>query len=175
MRENGTASIVNSRFMLLTTFQFTVPDDYDHTTQLASFAKKNRKKFYFYNKNITDANFSKATNKLTPGKVYEVKTFKITERVTSRNCLAFLKTQKAILVGAQGISAVWQQAKEQFFKGKWTVSFDEKSVLWRSTDGYHQVPYIDRNSDGNWNFDLGYFGYIWDEDECLFCVCDLSS
>ncbi len=118
---------VDSRFTLSTTFQFTVPDNYNHPTRLASFSRENRTKFYFYNDNITDENFKNATNKLTPGKTYEVKIFGIAKRVISEDCLAFLKTQKAILVGAQGISVVWQQAKEQFPKGKWTISFDEKS------------------------------------------------
>ncbi len=163
------------RFALLTTFQFTVPDDYNHPTQLASFAKENREKFYSYNNNITDANFARATNKLTPGKTYGAKIFGITQRVTSEDCLAFLKTQKAILVGAQGISVVWQQAKEQFSKGKWTVSFDEKDALWQDAVGYHGVPYVSQYSGGGWDFVLGYFEGGWRGDRCLLCVRDLSA
>ncbi len=163
------------RFILSTTFQFTVPENYNHPTQLASFEKENRKKFYFYNDNITDANCAKATNKLIPGKTYEAKIFGITKQVTSEDCLAFLKTQKAILVGAQGISIVWQQAKEQFPKGKWTVSFDEKDALWQDADGYHRVPRMDQLSVGDWCFVLGYFGDAWDDDYCFLCVRDLSA
>ena len=163
------------RFPLLTTFQFTVPENYVHATQLASFAKENREKFYFYNDNITDANFAKVTNKLTSGKIYEAKIFGITERVTSEDCLVFLKTQKAILVGAQGISIVWQQAKEQFPKGKWTVSFDEKDALWQDADGYHRVPYVRQRSDGDWHFFLGNFEFDWYDDDCVLCLRDLSA
>src|SRR3989344_7322656 len=103
---------VAPRFSLLSTFQITIPEDYDHATQLASFSKENREKFYSYNNSITDVNYAGVTNKLTPGKTYEVKIFGITQRVPSEDCLAFLKTQTAVLVGAQGISVVWQQAKE---------------------------------------------------------------
>ena len=176
--ERNTLAGVNtadSRFSLLTTFQFTVPENYNHSTQLASFSKENRKKFYSYNSDITDANYAKATNKLVPGKTYEAKIFGITERVTSENCLAFLKTQKAILVGAQGISIAWQQAKEQFPKGKWTVSFDEKDALWRDAVGHHRVPHMSQDSDGDWHFDLGCFEHGWSDDYCLLCVCDLST
>jgi len=159
----------------LAIFRFTVPENYVHATQLASFAKENRKKFYFYNDNITDVNFKRATNKLIPGKTYEAKVFGITKRVTSEDCLAFLKTQKAILVGAQGISVAWQQVKEQFPKGKYTVSFDEKDALWRDDDGSRRVPYVYQISDGDWAFDLGRFENAWIDDYCLLCIRDLSA
>lgn len=168
-------NIADPHFALLNTFQFTVPENYDHATQLASFAKENREKFYFYNDDITDTNFAKATNKLTPGKTYEAKIFGITKQVASEDCLAFLKTQKAILVGAQGISVVWQQAKENFPKGKYTVSFDEKNALWRDAFGYYGVPYMYRCLDGGWVFSLGYFEDGWRGDYCVLCVRDLSA
>ena len=169
-------NVVVSRFSLLSSLQFTVPKDYNHPTQLASFAKENRKKFYFYNDNITDRNFAKVTNKLVPGKTYEAKIFKITKRVTSEDCLAFLKkTQKAIFVGAQGISVVWQQAKEQFPKGKWTVSFDEKDAFWQDADGRRRVPFVGRGVGGAWDFDLGRFEGDWDDGDCLLCLFDLSA
>lgn len=172
---NQDSPITDPRFSLLTTFQFTVPKNYTHATQLASFAKENREKFYSYNDNIADANFARATNKLTPGKTYEAKIFGITKRVASEDCLAFLKTQKAILVGAQGISVIWQQAKENFPKGKWTVSFDEKETLWQDAFGDRRVPRVFRYSDDVWLFNLGYFEGVWVGDFCLLCVCDLSA
>lgn len=171
----GTVGVADPSFSLLTTFQFTVPENYNHPTQLSSFAKENRKKFYSYNDNIADANFAKATNQLTPGKVYEAKIFEITKQVSSDDCLSFLQTQEAILVGAQGISVVWQQAKEQFPKGKWTVSFDEKNSLWQDADGGHGVPFMGRYLGGDWYFILGFFGLDWFDGYCLLCVRDLSA
>ena len=170
-----------ANFALSTTFQITVPGNYNHPTQLASFARKNRRKFYIfrkfyiYNDNITDANFAKATNQLTPGKTYGVKIFQITKQVTSEDCLAFLKTQKAILVGAQGISVVWQQAKENFPKGEYTVSFDEKNACWQDADGDYRVPYLYRDLDGDWIFRLGVFEFGWCGGEYVLCVRDLSA
>lgn len=166
---------VDSRFTLSTTFQFIVPENYNHPTQLASFGKENRKKFYFYNDNITDANYARATNKLTPGKTYEAKIFGITKRVTSEDCLAFLKTQRALLVGAQGISVVWQQAKKQFLQGKWMVSFDEKDTFWLDAAGSCRVPFMYQNSFGDWRFNLGDFERDWFDDYCFLCVRDLSA
>jgi len=169
-------NVVVSRFSLLSSLQFTVPKDYNHPTQLASFAKENRRKFYFYNSKIKDRNFAKVTNKLVPGKTYEAKIFKITKRVTSEDCLAFRKkTQKAIFVGAQGISVVWQQAKEQFPKGKWTVSFDEKDAFWQDANGRRGVPRVGRNIGDGWFFDLGRFEGDLDDGDCLLCLFDLSA
>ena len=171
-RDKLSTGTVDPRFSLLTTFQFTVPEDYNHPTQLASFKERDYKKFYYCNDNITDANFTKATNELTPGHTYEAKIFGITKWVTSEDCLAFLKMRNALLVGAQGISIVWQQAKEQFPKGKWTVSFDEKESLWQDADGYRGVPSMYRYSDGGWFFNLYYFGDVWVDDYCVLCLRD---
>lgn len=169
----GTA-IMDDWFRHHNTFTFTVPADYDHGTHLARFAKENRKKFYFYNDAITDANYARVSNKLVTGKTYEVEIFEITRRVSPEDCLAFLKTQKAIFVGAQGISVAWQQAEDKFPKGKWLVSFDKKDALWEDADGSHRVPGVRRSSDGYWSFFLGHFGSHWYDDNCLFCLRDVS-
>lgn len=171
-------STSDNRFGLLTSFELTVPKKYDHGTQLATFAKfakEKSEKFYYYNDDITDVNYSKATQKLVPGKTYGVKIFWVKTRVTSEDCLAFLASQRAILVGAQGVSMARQLKKDQFPVGKWTVSFDEKDALWTDADGNHRVPYVLRHSDGSWHFSLGCFEYGWSDDYCLVCFCDLSA
>lgn len=178
IREIAKSDSGDKRFTLVSSFEMTVPDNYDHDTQLAnfaSFAEKKSEKFYYFNDSINDANYAKASNRLVPGGTYGVKIFQITTRVTSTDCLAFLKSQKAILVGAQGISLARQKAKEKFSIGRWTVSFDEKDALWEDSDGLHRVPCINRSSDGDWTFHLGYFEHDWDDDYCLFCLCDLSA
>jgi len=92
--------ISNPCFQLLKTFDIVVPEDYDHSNRLKTFEQKHGKEFCYYNPNITDCNFAKATAKLTPGRQLKVKVFQITETVTSEDCLNFLKSQPAILVGA---------------------------------------------------------------------------
>ncbi|MDP3974992.1 MAG: hypothetical protein Q8P88_01755 [Candidatus Jorgensenbacteria bacterium] len=91
---------IDERFELVKEFLLTVPEGYDHATQLARFAKEYREKFYYWNDNITDRNFAQATQKLVPGKTYTAKIFGIKETATSEDCLALLKSQNAILVGA---------------------------------------------------------------------------
>lgn len=158
-------------FEPLADFKVAVPKNYDHATWLGSFAKKHRQEFYFYHDGVTDANFAKATQKLVPGKTYAVKIFGITQRVSSEDCLGFLKTQKAVLVGAQGLTLAWEQKKEQLPKGKWMVSFDEKDAL-PSLDGGHRVPYVHAPSGGDFRLNLGSFGTDWYVADCLLCFCD---
>lgn len=161
----------------ITEFELTVPADYNHSEQIDSFATKTKKlkTTYYYNDNLTDRNFAKATNKLEPGKTYKVKIIPILKQVTSDECLAVLKKHKAILVGGQGLTLAQELKAEEFPVGKWTVSFDEKDALWRDSDGYRRVPFVFRDSFGDWGFDLGSFENDWPGDDCLVCFCDLDA
>ncbi|HUT96094.1 MAG TPA: hypothetical protein VMW82_00795 [Candidatus Paceibacterota bacterium] len=152
----------------------TMPDDYVHSTRLASFEKENRKRFYGWNDDITDENFSKATVQLKPGQKLHVKVFKqiVDGTTTSEERLAFLKTQNAILVSAQGVSLVFEQKREDLPKGYGYLSFDKKEALWKDADGHHGVPYLTRRSDGDWLFRLGSFETYWLAYYCLLCFCD---
>lgn len=171
-------SSADTRFELLSTFELTVPQNYTHGTQLATFAefaKNKAEKFYNYNQAITDKNYAGATHQLVPGKTYGVKIFGIKQQVTSEDCMNFLASQRAILVGAQGISLVRQLKKNEFPVGKWTASFDEKDALWEDADGYLRVPGVGRDSGGVWCFLLGGFGIDRNDGHCLLCFCDLSA
>ena len=153
----------------------TVPDYYDHAMALASFGKKNRKKFYYYNGAITDPNFPNPTRVLKPGDKLRVSAFKqvVGDTTTSEERMAFLATQKAIHTGAQGASLVFDQKRDQLPKGKWYASFDEKDRLWTDADGRHRVPYVSADSDGDFDFDLGDFERVWNVRNAFFCSCDI--
>jgi hypothetical protein len=165
-------SIADKRFELVKTFDITVPENYKHGVRLDSFRKEHKKEFYYYNEAITDKNFENATTKLEPGRKLKVKVFNIKETVTSTDCMEFLKSQKAILLGAAGASLCYELAKEQFPLNSWNISFDEKDALWTDSDGCHGVPGLGHVSDGDWKFGLGYFERAWDSDYSLLCFCD---
>lgn len=168
-------AMVDQRFGLaVKDFEFTVPADYVHDTQLDTFAKKTKKlsTTYYFNDALTSANFAKATNKLEPSKTYRVRVFPILQTVTSDDCMTFLKKQGAILVGGHGLTLLQANKADEFPVGKWTVSFDEKDALWEDSDGYHRVPYVDRFSGGDWRFFLGDFERDWRDGDCLLCFCD---
>lgn len=132
------------KFFYVKTIQVTVPDDYDHATQLATFREKNYEKFHEYNNQITDENFAKVTTKLVPGRKYAVKIFGINpgEIAGSDECLAKYREEKALFVGAQGASVVWQENRKDLPKDKWYVSFDEKKALYKVTYDRLRVPRV---------------------------------
>ena len=169
-------TIADKRFgVAIKEFAFTVPANYNHDKQIDTFSKKTKKlkTTYYYNDDLTSANFAKATNKLEPGKTYKAKIFPILSRVTSEDCMKFLRKQSVILVGGQGLTLAQALKADQFPTDKWTVSFDEKDALWEATSGSHRVPRSYRNSDGDREFSLGCFEIDWNFDYCLLCVCDL--
>lgn len=159
-------------------FEFTVPVDYKHDTQLDTFAKKTKKlkTTHSFNDDLSDKNFAKATNKLEPGKKYRVRIFPVLERVTSEDCMTFLKKLGAVLVGGQGVTLLQDTKADEFpvdNVGKWTVSFDEKDALWEDSDGNHRAPCVYRDYYRNWEFGLGYFEGDGNDGHCLLCFCEL--
>ncbi len=164
----------DERFELVNTFEVTVPEGYNHATHLDTFRKAHEQEFYYYNPAITDKNYGNATTKLVPGRKFQVKVFQIKETVSSDDCLGFLKSQKAVLVGAQGASLAYEQRKDKLPVDRWSVSFDEKKTLWKDAGGYHRVPDVYRYSDGVFKFHLGSFVADWLDAHCLLCFCDLE-
>ncbi len=160
--------------LLLDLGVITVPDDFVHSTHLATFSKNNKKKFYYYNDDITDKNFNKATVQLVPGRKLRVKAFQqtVSGNTTSEERMAFLKTQNNIFTGAVGAALVFEQKRDLLPKGKWYCSFDEKEALWKDSVGYHRVPDVRARSGGAFDFDLGYFGRDWVAGFVLLCFCD---
>ncbi len=154
----------------------TVPDDYDYGTRLAKFMENNRGKLYGVNDNITDANFPNPSRVLKPGDKLRVRAFKqvVGGTTTSEERMAFLATQKAVHVGAQGASLVFEQKRNQLPKGRWYASFDKKERLWTDADGDHRVPGVCRHSGGDFRLSLGCFELDWIVDDCLLCFCDLE-
>lgn len=168
---------VDNRFALLVDLGIiTVPDDYDHATRLEMFSKRNRKKFYYYNSNITDKNFPNPTRVLKPGDKLRVRVFKqiVGGTTTSEERMEFLATQKAIHTGAQGLSLVFEQKRDQLPKGKWYASFDEKKCLLAVAGGGHKVPRLDVDSNSGFDLCLNPFKDVWDGDYAFLCFNDIE-
>ncbi|MBI4709449.1 MAG: hypothetical protein HY764_04585 [Candidatus Portnoybacteria bacterium] len=162
-------------FFLVAAFIFRVPNRYEHETQLASFYEENQGKFVFYDGRITDTNYARVTQKFVRGKNYEVKIYGIRPAVVvlSSDCLDFMESQGAILVGAQGISLIWEQMRKKIPTGKRIISFDKKEASYNNMlpTVYHYSP---PRSD-EWNFDLAHFQCRWNSDNCFFCVSEMNN
>lgn len=46
------------------------------------------------------------------------------------------------------------------------------TLLVGHADGNHRVPNVNRNSDGDFKFNLGNFENDWNDDNCLLCFCN---
>lgn len=168
-------SIADKRFGApIIEFDLTVPMNYVHETQIdTSMSKtKNKKTTHCQNTDLNSKNFANATTRLVPGKTYSVKIFPILSKVTSIDCMTFLQKQNCILTGGQGVTLAYDLAKDKLPKNKWTVSFDAVKALWKDFGGFHRVPHVDADSDGDFHFGLGFFVDYWDAGGVLLCFCD---
>lgn len=158
-----------------------VPDNYVHDTCLSMFKERHqgreKKSFYFYNDDFTDTNFPNPSRILKPGDKLHVRAFKqiVPGTTTSEECMAYLVAQgMTVHVGAQGASLVFDQKRDQLPKGKWYSSFDGEKRLWEDADGRHRVPLVCVYSDGDFNFDLGFFEVVWCDLNAFLGFCDLE-
>ncbi len=128
-------------------FNFVVPDDYNHDTQVDSTIEEARKNKYVkeIDENFTDNAFSRVSDKLLPGKKYQARIFRkvlwLSTEIqeaddwTSRDgsnqfSVLFLKKHKALFTGAQGLTLMWNLKGAEFFGyHKTFVSFDDKDLL----------------------------------------------
>ncbi|MDI6820629.1 MAG: hypothetical protein QMD65_00415 [Patescibacteria group bacterium] len=169
-KEKAKKQLLIQEFTLLKTFSLTVPKGYKHKTQLSTLKRKN---FHYFNDAVTDKNFRKVTEKLVPGKTYKIKIFRIGGRVTSEECLDLYKRERAILIGVQGLSLVYQFKKKEFLKDKYLFSFDKKKALYKDAGGSHWLPYVYRKSDSDYEeFGLDYFWRTRNVSHCLLLFCD---
>ncbi|MDP3901936.1 MAG: hypothetical protein Q8Q37_03160 [bacterium] len=157
------------RLRLFTTLNLAVSRDYVHRTRLADFREVHGSEFFCFNSDLTDEHFPNPSVQLTPGQELNLEIFQITTVVTSEDCLAFLKSRNALLLGAQGASIVYELAKDRLVKNRSCVSFDEKNRLWRDVDGRPRVPRVSVYSDGAFDFSLGRFEMDWRDGCCLLC------
>ena len=162
----------SDQFELVNTFSIIVPAGYNHATRLDTFGKKHRREFSLYNSAINDENYGRGTTKLIPGERFRVKIFRIKGTVSSEDCLAFLHSQKALLVGAQGLSLVYEQDRNYISVSiQCLVSFDKKDALWQGTSGDYRVPYMWHHQDGSFEFNLGFFELQWGDNCSIICFC----
>lgn len=169
--------IVPPKFALLADLGIiTVPDDYNHRTALATFLKKNRKKFHSVNDDINDVNFPNPSRSLNPGDKLRVRAFKqIVEGTTTPDeRMEFLRSQKAVFTGAQGACLVFEQKHDQLPWDYWYVSFDEPDRLYESADGDRQVLRLLASLGVGFYLVLGHLKGVWDTSNALLCFTEVS-
>ncbi len=165
--------VAHIQFVLLKKLKFNVPKLYDHDHQLDSFFKNNLQKFDYFNINVTDENYKKVTHKLVSGKTYTVKFFAVTQPTKLSECLNFLKSQNALLAGAQGVTLFWKHGKRYFPTG-YTVSLDEIKSLWYDeSDKLYKAVGIHCAPGTRWGLQLFFSEYNL-KNCCLICFSEES-
>lgn len=174
----ATTPAPSAKFALLCDLGYIeVPVGYEFDTALKSFRKVNRKKFYYYNDAISDANFNNPSRVQKAGDRLRVRAFHQTAAgaTTSTERMDFLRAQSGnVFVGAQGAALVFEQKRAELPKGKWYAAFDEEDRLHLDTDRRRRVPGVGARTDGDFYFHLGYFGRPWNRNGAFLCFCDES-
>jgi hypothetical protein len=179
---NGMEKIATSSleyyFSLLWDLQLTVPENYNHSNQLASFSKKIRGSLYVLDPKINDLNFSKATTILEPKRKLIVKLFLLREKMwlNSSFCLELLHKEKAIFTGAQGASLVLEFLGNELPACKSFISLDEKNALYQcqneSSAPDCMLPRIKRESKNSWSFLTQKFNHPIRRKQGVLCFFD---
>lgn len=175
--------VMPSKFELLVDLGvIEVPKGYVHRTRLATFKARYQndkiKSFYYYNDAITDEHFPNPSRILKPGDRLHVCAYRqvASGTTTSKERMDYLVAQgMPVYTGAQGASLVFEQKRDQLPKGKWYASFDEEDRLWGGAGGRRRVPYVCARSGGDFDFDLGSFGYPWAGDSAFLGFRDLEA
>jgi hypothetical protein len=128
----------------------TVPLDYNHDTQIDEYYKNYKNDYDQGWTKMQSKDYAKASNKLVPGKKYRIAFYPVIfpYKSYSRESLAFLNKQNALLVNAQGLTLVCQQAKEIIPKDVVIYSLDKEESLLRGTLDY-EIPTVAYRSGDN--------------------------
>ena len=171
------ASVKPEHFKLITTVSLTVPADYVHETQLATFVSEHGegkdKRLYHLNPDYKDKHFAKTTVKLTPGQKLEVDVYGIIGRVSSEDCLELIESKEGLKVGAQGLTLVYKQVKDKLPRDKWHISPDKKENL-PVLSGRVPVPGLDCRSAGGFDLRLNSWAGDWHDYYCVLVFRDCA-
>lgn len=163
---------LHKHFELIKMFPIEVPELYRHEGYLNRFWEQHHTEFFLYDHEITDENFPRATAMLTAGRKFFVKMFQPKRAVTTETCLAFLKTQKAVLVGARGIPLVYEVARDRLPVYRQFISFDEEDMLCEGLKGKRLLPVLSQHqTDREFYFYLHSFGGNLSINFILLCFC----
>ncbi len=137
-----------------------VPDDYDHTTYLASFKREREGEFWYYNRDIKNTNFPNPSRILKAGERLRARSYHqiIPGETSWTERMGFLRGKQAVFVGAQGAALVIEQKLLELPQGRWHASFDEEDHLWQDDQLRRRVPDVSVNSDYGFNFCLFILG-----------------
>jgi len=160
---------VDHRFRFVTSLGIIVPSGYDHAARIAAFRKAHAGEFADFNSDVSDEHFAEqATVRLESGRRIRCEVMQAVCGVSSDECLRYLKSRQALLLGAQGPTIVCEQGKEKLPKCRWLVSFDDRPSLWNDSKD-ERIPFLMVVASEVPVFGLCYFADGLAEGDCLLC------
>jgi hypothetical protein len=99
---------------------------------------------------LSDQHFRKVSDIMSPGQKFNVSLYLANETMTLDQILLVMKGEKASMVGAQGLTVLWETLFENL-PHRWIFSLDERSAL-PVIEGDHAMPYLFKGSGGSASF-----------------------
>lgn len=157
--------IQHKTFKPISEFNVEIPED----LSLDSISKK---KYLYWNQNITDANFR--TN-LVKGKEYIAEIYQLEEDMSSEDIVALAEKENRILPGALGGVTLTSHYGEKLPKDRWVVCLDKPENLWRDAGDLMVMDFL--WGGGGWRFDLTWWdgGWDWGYSIVFFRECELGN
>ncbi len=135
-------------FEIERSFLISVDRFYNQQNQLKKFREEFGSRFVFFNKYITDENFSKAAVVPMATEEWMVEIVLIKNEMTTNQCVDFLlKTRNARFMGPQAFSYVFEKKRELLPKGKIVAIHSEEYLL--KEGGEYLIPYMNINNSYN--------------------------
>lgn len=128
----------------------------------------NKQSWYYKNSDLNEENFPIETVRTENWKLIKLENY-----TSSEDCLKLIKDAGCTPANAMELGLFRENHLEEWPDGKWTsiIAFGQ---TYTDSDGLRRVPSVNRHSDGDWGFGLGYFGGDWVAGHCLLCFCDLQ-
>lgn len=173
---NELLSKTKNEFLILYNAVVQISDDYEHQTQLLGFKEKYQKLFHNLSDKITDAKYANIVNHLEAGKKYNIRIFYPTRDYTIHEALEFLNKQpNNILIGPQGLSAMFPFIKDIFPAEVNLVSLAEPESFYQIQNGIYEMPMLSHVLN-TWHWIIEYISGENSElanDYYLLSVCEL--
>lgn len=164
LEDQGDASFSMKKFAEITYLRKTlqVPVDYVHEKQLDRHMPRTR----LGSKNYIDPLVVRAalvspTDILMPGARYDVRFYALQGKTTSLECIKFLRSERSLQVGIQGLSLFYGLLEGGFPPDRWVIAFDDRGYLFSDDGGSCRVPMLLHPLVGSSSLSLGHFDFPW--------------
>lgn len=122
-----------------------VSEDYQHATRLPDFCKKFRSDFVTMDRRIVGGDFGNSPMQLRPGDTFVARIFRCKSRLSPNDHLAFLIMQRALFLGIEGLSLVWEFKRNALPRNICLSVLGKEDDLWRDSCGAIWYPTLSIN------------------------------